>query len=151
MKGKLITLAGIVLIFGYFISESLRNPLDPNHVVMIGNDTLGRDWGAMAEQKIRDAAAAQNNSNGGGGQGSENDKNNAGQYGNGSLLDPNDDPYSRDKINSSNYTTIQDGSGREVVTGYDRPEEQENSDPYSSRHQKERNQIQEEPQVQYKE
>ena len=50
IKGKILTIAGIVLIFGYFISESFKDTTDPTQVVMIGNDTLGRDWGALADQ-----------------------------------------------------------------------------------------------------
>ena len=29
IKGKIFTIAGIVLIFGYFISESFKDPSDP--------------------------------------------------------------------------------------------------------------------------
>ena len=38
-----------------------------------------------------------------------------------------------------NYSSVVDANGREVITGYNRPEEQPNEDPYSSRHARERN------------
>lgn len=149
MKGKLFTIVGIVLIFGYFITESIKNDSsDPTKVVIVGNDTLGRDWGAMAEQKALEASQSLHSIS------SEDPSTGSTQntnYGSGSLLDPKQDPYSRDKFNSSNYSTIQDASGREVVVGYDRPEEQGNQDPYSSRHQKEKGEVEgDEPQMQYR-
>lgn len=53
IKGKILTIAGIVVIFGYFIWESLQDPdfSDPNAIIMVGADTLGRDWGAIANQQ----------------------------------------------------------------------------------------------------
>lgn len=148
MKGKLLTIAGIVLIFGYFITESIKNDTsDPTKIVIVGTDTLGRDWGAIADQKEAEARALNSISSEDPYSASSNDQIKNG----GSLIDPTQDPYSRDKFNSSNYSTIQDASGREVVVGYDRPEEQQNQDPYSSRHQREKGEIEaDEPQMQYR-
>jgi hypothetical protein len=137
MKGKILTIAGIVLIFGYFIAESFRNPSDPTQIVMIGDDTLGRDWGAMAEQKLKEASDAVTQKNE-----DEQTAITANSFYNATpLVKENEDPYSREKLNSSNYSTIQDGSGKEVIVGYNRPEEQVDNDNYQTRHQKERNQT----------
>ena len=32
IRGKILTIAGIVLMFGYFIKDSLRDPYDPTHL-----------------------------------------------------------------------------------------------------------------------
>ena len=98
IKGKILTIAGIVLIFGYFISESFKDTTDPTQVVMI---------------------------------------------------DPSLDPYNRQKFDQSNYSTIESPDGREIITGYSRPEEQvaDDEDRYKSRHQQEL----EEPQMIYRE
>mgnify|MGYP000869302075 CR=1 FL=1 len=145
MRGKLITIIGIVLVFGYFITESIRNNAsDPTQIVIVGNDTLGRDWGAIAEQKLLEASQTVNSIS------SEDPESITNQNKNsGSLLDPSQDPYSKDKFNSSNYSTVQDASGREVIINYERPEEQEDPDSYLSRHQKEKG-INQEPEIQYR-
>ena len=144
MKGKLITLIGIVLIFGYFILESFRNPSssDPTQVVMVGNDTLGRDWGAIADQKAKekqDMLKGQQDANTPTAEADASRK---------SLLG-NDDPYKNDKFNSSGYTTIQAADGREIITGYNPTDDAENPDQnYETRHQKEQGRRQtEEPQM----
>lgn len=151
MKGKLITIAGIVLIFGYFITESFKNQSDPTQVVMIDGDTLGRDWGAMAEQKAKEAAGLNSISSESG----EGIKSISSEDNSKASLSVQEDPYSRQKLKSSDYSSIQDASGREVITGYNRPEEQENEDPYQTRHQKEKgknmNDIAEEPTIIYRE
>ncbi len=151
IKGKILTIAGIVLIFGYFILDSFKSPQDPTQVVMIGNDTLGKDWGAMAEQiaqekmlqQPQDAGMAGNTS--GGWPGSENNTKEMN-----TLLDPNEDPYNKPKFNQDNYSSIESPDGREIITGYSRPEGQEEEDEedrYKSRHQSEM----EEPQMIYRE
>ena len=151
MKGKLLTIAGIVLIFGYFISESFKNPSDPTQIVMVDGDTLGRDWGAMAEQKAKEATGL-NSINSESGDDfksiSSEDKTQA-------AIGVQEDPFSRQKLKSSDYSSIQDASGREVITGYNRPEEQENDNPYQTRHQREKgknnNDVVEEPTIIYRE
>ena len=60
MKGKIFTIVGIVAIFGYFISESFKNTYDPTKIVLSGTDTLGQDWGAIADQKLMEANAQAN-------------------------------------------------------------------------------------------
>ena len=149
IKGKIFTIAGIVLIFGYFISESFKDPSDPTQVVMVGNDTLGRDWGAMAEQIAREKMLQQAQMNE-----EMNPTGSAGLNGNNAaipntLLSPDEDPYNNAKLNQDNYYSIESPDGREIITGYSRPEEQEEEegDRYKSRHQQEL----EEPQMIYRE
>jgi len=148
MKGKIFTIAGIVMIFGYFISESLKNPTDPTQVILIGNDTLGQDWGAIADQKMREAADAisQNNAVDINSQAKAAENFYSGQP----LINNQNDPYSRDKLNPSSYSTLEDGSGREVITDYNRTEQEDNEeDHYLSRRQKERNET-EEPEIKFR-
>jgi hypothetical protein len=146
IKGKIFTIAGIVLIFGYFISESFKDPSDPTQVVMVGNDTLGRDWGAMAEQIEREKMQQQN---GGVEEGIEALSGEMDESANTSLLDPSQDPLNRQKLDQNNYYSIESPDGREIITGYSRPEEQvaDDEDRYKSRHQQEL----EEPQMIYRE
>jgi hypothetical protein len=101
IKGKILTIAGIVLIFGYFISESFKDPSDPTQVVMVGNDTLGRDWGAMAEQIEREKMQQQN---GGVEEGIEVLSGEMDESANTSLLDPSQDPLNRQKLDQNNYS-----------------------------------------------
>lgn len=142
MKGKLFTIIGIVAIFGYFISESFKNTYDPTKIVLSGLDTLGQDWGAIADQRLRDENALLHPE--------LNAETQVDIYSNAPQTLLTDDPYTRDKINSSNYSTIQDDNGREVVTGYTRQEQLEENDNYKTRHQLERN-TQEEPSVSFRE
>src|SRR4051812_33147086 len=108
MKFRLPTLAGIVLIFGYFIRESFVMPssLDPTQVVMVGNDTLGRDWGAMADARDR-AKAAMLNGEPAAGQQAQTQQQQSLLPGLGlPLTNPdnlleNEDPYAKQKLNSS--------------------------------------------------
>jgi hypothetical protein len=149
IKGKILTIAGIILIFGYFIMESFERPYDSTQVVMIGNDTLGRDWGALAEQiateKMLQQAQMNEEMNQTGAAGI-NGKNAAPPN---TLLSPNEDPYNNAKLNQDNYYSIESPDGREIITGYSRPEEQvaDDEDRYKSRHQ----QDLEEPQMIYRE
>lgn len=145
MKGKFFTIIGIVAIFGYFISESFKNTYDPTKIVLSGTDTLGQDWGAIAEQKLMEANAQANPYN-------DNGEPVIDIYTTAqtTLLNESEDPYLRDKINSSNYSTVQDGSGREVITGYTRQEQLEQNDNYKTRHELERNNT-EEPSVSFRE
>lgn len=146
MKGKLFTIIGIILMFGYFIKDSIT-PYDPTQVVMVGNDTLGRDWGAMAEQKARQNAQAN----------TENSQNDAYGYGynlttttpgsnpymqsmygadsmvygsnnyySNSAQQAQQDPFSRPKFNQENFSSVESTDGREIIVGYDRPEQQDN-------------------------
>lgn len=152
MKGKLLTIAGIIFVFGYFISESLKNDSsDPTQVVIVGNDTLGRDWGAMAEQKAKEVAELNSISSESG----EGIKSISSEDNSKVSLNTQEDPFSRQKLKSSDYSSIQDASGREVITGYNRPEEQDNANPYQTRHQKEKgnnnNDVVEEPTIIYRE
>lgn len=130
MKGKIFTIAGIVLIFGYFIWDSLHDPINtPGAVVLSGNDTLGRDWGAAAEAKEK-AAAEANASN------ATSDQPLVTAQSKDLLSGTN--PYQVDKVNQSQYQTIQSADGRTIITGYDREEEHSSEDRYKSRHQLER-------------
>ena len=144
--GYIIVASGIILIFGYFISESFKDPSDPTQVVMVGNDTLGRDWGAMAEQIEREKMQQQN---GGVEEGIEVLSGEMDESANTSLLDPSQDPLNRQKLDQNNYSSVESPDGREIITGYSRPEEQEEEeeDRYKSRHQQEL----EEPQMIYRE
>lgn len=143
MKGKIFTIIGIVAIFGYFISESFKNTYDPTKIVLSGTDTLGQDWGAIADQKLMEANAVQTNTDGSPIEVTD-------IYSNAPQTLLYDDPYTRDKISSSNYSTVEDGSGREVITGYTREEQLEQNDNYKTRHQLERN-TSEEPSVSFRE
>jgi hypothetical protein len=145
IKGKIFTIAGIVLIFGYFISESFKDTTDPTQVVMIGNDTLGRDWGALADQIEREKLLQTQGEDDNVMSISSEKQASAPQ----TLLDPSLDPYNRQKLDQSNYSTIESPDGREIITGYSRPEEQvaDDEDRYKSRHQQEL----EEPQMIYRE
>lgn len=156
IKGKIFTIIGIVLLFGYFIKDSI-NPYDPSKdVIMIGNDTLGRDWGAMAEQNARNNAPQQSGYNVADAYdyskiGNNPYTQNNHQYGmdssnpyytNSAPIDQ--DPFSRPKLNQDNYSSIQSSDGREIITGYARPEEVDNWDTpennyrkIETRHQKE--------------
>ena len=147
MKGKILTIAGIVLIFGYFIMESFRNPssIDPNQVVMVGKDTLGRDWGAMADQREREKKQQMEGNSSSGdnagsgvnsttGEGNENGKKSSNQYkdNNNTGIDPLQNP----KLNASDYSSVQAADGREIITGYD-PEQNDNAENYETSHQQE--------------
>jgi hypothetical protein len=138
MKGKFITVIGIVLIFGYFIMESFKNPssVDPSQVVMVGKDTLGRDWGAIADQKAKEKEDMLKMQEGGTSTASGSSEGE--MVPTGSLLGK-EDPYQNDKFNSSGYTTIQAADGREIITGYNptQQEEENTYQNYETRHQKE--------------
>ncbi|HNY55585.1 MAG: hypothetical protein IPP60_08880 [Sphingobacteriales bacterium] len=147
IRGKILTIAGIVLMFGYFIKDSLRDPYDPTQITMVGNDTLGRDWGAMAEQAIKNKALQ--NSEGDGGLQTETDGEvNTLSKSSDKLNNINSeqevDPFTKQKFDQNNYSTIISPDGREIITGYNRPEqvEEENEEEnsvyrYTTRHQKE--------------
>lgn len=157
--GKILTLIGIVLIFGYFIYDSFRVPTasNPEAIILVGNDTLGRDWGAQAAQLEQ---ASFNNRYGT----SEENANaaNPNLYGTGPLINESNDPYLQDKFNSADYSTEMSLDGREIVTDYNNPfgktsfdeeemEEQNsllynNEERYKTRHQTEVG----EPQMRYK-
>ncbi len=149
IRGKILTIAGIVLIFGYFISESFKSPFDSTQVIMVGNDTLGRDWGALNDLKDRENLQTEAPSTGENQLGTIDDSKEVKNI-------SSEDPLTRNKFNQENYSTIESPDGREIITGYNRPEEQENDDEsenddtYKTRHQRERNQI-EEPSIIYKE
>lgn len=151
IRGKILTIIGIVLIFGYFIRESFVNPSvsNPNQIIMVGNDTLGRDWGAMADQRDREKMQQQSNGNNEGATAA------AGSPESQAVV--TDDPFSRPKFNQDNYSSIQSPDGREIITGYDRPEDQgmpdinSQTDNYQTRHQQDKGQVTEEPSIIYKE
>lgn len=146
IKGKILTIAGIVLIFGYFIKESFKSPSDPTQVVMVGNDTLGRDWGAIANQKDQERMQKQSQEN------TELPTQTSTSFDLKSTS--SEDPFKKEKFNQDNYSSVQSPDGREIITGYDRPEEQagqtNSGDNYETRHQKEKNSVQE-PSIIYKE
>ncbi len=145
MKGKLFTIIGIVLMFGYFIKDSIT-PYDPTQVVMVGNDTLGRDWGAIAEQKARQSAQvnADNSSADAYGYGMATTTTlgsnpymhnmygadtmvyGSNNYYSNSPQQTQQDPFSKPKFNQDNYSTVESTDGREIIVGYDRPEQQDN-------------------------
>lgn len=149
IRGKIFTIIGIVLIFGYFIQDSFKDPYDPTQVVMIGNDTLGRDWGAIAERVAYEKMLIQSqNSVAESPSLHATQQLNQNPYGYG--LDSNgaftgiDDPYKRQKFNQENYGTIESSDGREIVIDYSRMEETENENneennqrKIRTRHQKE--------------
>ncbi len=160
IKGKIFTIAGIVLLFGYFIKDSFKDPYDPTQVVMIGNDTLGRDWGAMAEQ----VANAGKNLNSEGEVSSVNSNSDVASVNSektakekdAELLKTQQDPFNKQKLNKDNYSSIQSPDGREIITGYNRPEDPANNDDddadpnnikFKSRHQIEAG---EEPEMKYR-
>lgn len=130
MKGKIFTIAGIVLIFGYFIWDSFHDPLkNPGEVVLSGNDTLGKDWGAAADAKeaaAKKSAEPQSGANAGNSTASP------------TTLLGSEDPYSKDKINQDNYSTMQAADGRTIITGNEQAEEVSPEDKYKSRHQLEK-------------
>jgi hypothetical protein len=128
MRYKIPTIIGIVLIFGYFIMESFKNPssIDPTQVVMVGKDTLGRDWGAIADRKEREKEEALKSS----------EESPEPSLGAPPSLLQGDDPMTRQKLNTDNYTTIEAADGREIITGYT-PTFSDESQNYETRHQKE--------------
>ena len=161
MKGKFFTIIGIVLLFGYFIKDSIT-PYDPTQVVMVGNDTLGRDWGAIAEQKARQNAqnSADNSAVDAYGYnittttpgsnpymhnmyGADSMTYGSNAYYNNSAQQTSQDPFSRPKFNQDNYSSVESTDGREIIIGYERPEQQENNQQYNNpekiqtRHQRE--------------
>lgn len=130
MRGKFFTIIGIVLIFGYFIMESFKDPSDPTQVVMVGNDTLGRDWGAQADARDREIALQNgtlveesgNQENSGPANHMENSN---------ALISEKEDPYTRNKINTNNYSTVESGDGREVITSDNSQLQGNSSDNYN--------------------
>lgn len=128
VKGKILTIIGIVLIFGYFIVDSVK-PYDPTQVVMVGNDTLGRDWGAMAAELERQEAGINTDQ-----QQEQTGGEQLNPYYNpyAGVVPADQDPFSRPKLNQSNYATIESPDGREIVTGYSRPEETANNPDYNN-------------------
>ncbi len=158
IKGKIFTIAGIVLVFGYFIMDSLRVPTASNSeaIIMVGNDTLGRDWGAQAAQLQQAALAGTTEGTLEGGEGV-----NPNMYGTGPLIDASNDPYLKEKFDNNNYSTEMSVDGREMIIDYNNPygntsfdEENANQDNilynneerYKTRHQTEVI----EPQMRYK-
>lgn len=145
IKGKILTIAGIVLIFGYFILDSFKSPQDATQVVMVGNDTLGKDWGALADQIERGKMQQEQvNNDGGTGTGNMSISSQNSKETN-SLQNQDVDPFSREKFNKDNYSSIESPDGREIITDYSRQEQQEQdeNDRYKSRHQKERSPLEE--------
>lgn len=139
MRGKFFTVIGIVLIFGYFIMESFKDPSDPTQVVMIGNDTLGKDWGAQADARDREIALQNGTLVEEGGDAENNGPANHMENSN-ALISEKEDPYSRSKVNMNDYSSVQNGDGREIITGVSTPEEGNSSNNYNylSRRQLER-------------
>lgn len=128
MKGKIFTIAGIVLIFGYFIWDSMNDPLkNPGAVVLSGNDTLGRDWGAAADAKEKAA--------------NEKNQANVAESGPSSAAASKDllngqNPYQTERY-TPNYQTMQSADGRTIITGNEQQEENP-EDRYKSRHELEK-------------
>ena len=157
IRGKILTIAGIILMFGYFIKDSL-NSYDPTQVVMIGNDTLGRDWGALAEQVAKDKMQQSSDEDGVALQTIESDSkvgtiSKSSDKGASINSETEPDPFTRQKFNQNNYSSIESPDGREIITGYDRPEDPgDEYDPNNdSRRYKTRHQIEtEEPEMKYR-
>ncbi len=130
---KIPTILGLVLIFGFFFWDSIKNDTsDPTKIVLSGNDTLGRDWDAIANQKAASKIeAAEEIGVGGAAVTSLGDEDPLGTN------NPSDkayvDPLLREK--TYNYTSMPSPDGREIITGEDNSEYDENSeDKYMSRH-----------------
>ena len=130
---KIPTIFGIVLIFGFFFWDSISNDTsDPTKIVLSDKDTLGRNWDAIAEQKTASKIEAVEVIGVGGTV--------VTNLGIEDPLNPNiptkniyDDPFQRDK--SSNYTTVPSPDGREIITGVENSDFEENpDDKYMSRH-----------------
>jgi len=123
IKGKIFTILGIILVFGYFIKDALQDPVssDPNAIVIVGQDTLGRDWGAQAAMREQMAAAQ------GQQQGVADPQQNA-NY-NPSLINETNDPYAREKFSTESYMTVESPDGREIVTEYNNPYNSVNENP----------------------
>ncbi|MFN8283091.1 MAG: hypothetical protein U0U67_07730 [Chitinophagales bacterium] len=131
---KIPTILGIALIFGFFFWDSIANDTsDPTKIVLSDKDTLGRNWDAMAEQKALqlkqqtemnavDAVQAE--------------KNEITPMSLRPLLNPSEDPLRTDKSSEYNYTSVPAGDGREIITGIDNSDD--NEDKYMSRHDRER-------------
>ncbi len=145
IRGKIFTIIGIVLLFGFLIKDSLKAPYDPTQVVLIGNDTLGRDWGALAEQLAREQMLQQASSNiqesyGTGTSTMYYGVDSNGVYSSNSMQQ---DPFTRQKLNQDDYSSIESPDGREIITGYNRPEDQQEEEDQTSnrrfrtRHQRE--------------
>jgi len=132
IRGKIFTIIGIVLMFGYFIKDSMRS-YESTEAIMLGDDTLGRDWGAMAEQiaQSRMQIQAENSTT----ESYDMETWQKNPYGG---IDSNgtytattslqQDPFARPKFNQDNYSTMESSDGREIITGYARPEEEDNRD-----------------------
>ena len=155
IRGKIFTIIGIVLLFGFLIKDSLKAPYDPTQVVLIGNDTLGRDWGALAEQLAREQMLQQASSNiqesyGTGTSTMYYGVDSNGVYSSNSMQQ---DPFTRQKLNQDDYSSIESPDGREIITGYNRPEDQQEEEDQTSnrrfrtRHQREIG----EPEMKYRE
>ncbi|MFN8261253.1 MAG: hypothetical protein U0T69_10780 [Chitinophagales bacterium] len=145
IRGKIFTIIGIVLLFGFLIKDSLKAPYDPTQVVLIGNDTLGRDWGALAEQLAREQMLQQASSNIQESYGTGTSTMYYGVDSNGvySANSMQQDPFTRQKLNQDDYSSIESPDGREIITGYNRPEDQQEEEDQTSnrrfrtRHQRE--------------
>ncbi|MCB0508001.1 MAG: hypothetical protein R2739_02850 [Chitinophagales bacterium] len=118
IRGKILTIAGIVLVFGYFILDSFRVPSfnNPDAIIMSGNDTLGRDWGAIADQREQEGLRTISSEDEEG-----SSKATVGVFSNQPLVNSSNDPFLREKLNTDNYSTQMSPDGREIVTGYDNP------------------------------
>lgn len=154
MKGKLLTIIGIVLVFGYFIKDSLEDPVasNPNAIVIVGQDTLGRDWAAQAAEREQLAAQQAQGANPDGQQQQQMDYSQP-------LINESNDPYAREKFSTESYMTVESPDGREIVTDYnnpynsvyenplDLPDDNQDESRYQTRHQSE---IGSEPTMRYK-
>lgn len=123
IKGKIFTIIGIVLVFGYFIKDALQDPVasNPEAIVIVGQDTLGRDWGAQAANQQQMVATQGQQSGDMYGQQVPNS--------NQPLINEYNDPYAREKFSTESYMTEQSPDGREIVTEYNNPYNSANENP----------------------
>lgn len=132
---KIPTILGIVLIFGFFFWDSISNDTsDPTKIVLSDKDTLGRNWDAIAEERnLKLKQQTEMNAV----DIVESGKNEITPMSMRPLLSPSDDPLRTEKSNDYSYTSVPSGDGREIITGTDNSEE-DNEDRYMSRHDRER-------------
>ncbi len=131
---KIPTIFGIVLIFGFFFWDSISNDTsDPTKIVLSDKDTLGRNWDAIAEQRnLQLKQQTEMNAV----DVVESGKNEITPMDMRSLTSSSQDPLLVDKNATYNYTSVPSPDGREIITGTDNSDD--NEDRYMSRHDRER-------------
>jgi len=119
----------LILIIGYGIWDSKNQTITSfSDVVVVDGDTLGQDWGAKAdaleaqlnaelEGKAADAVASGANA-----------------YGEGALLDEEQDPLNRSR-KYEQLQTIEDANGNKIVVGKENPYAEEDAEQQNIREQ----------------